>query len=200
MSICRKKICVGRVQFESTITEMELEARVIIHDIYKQDGVCSRDRLEELVPFLYNIFNKFVFYNKLPRCNAVWTEALKRAAGICSKKGDKTVIRLSRSLLISPQRLANVLAHEMCHSAVRNIDQVREKHGPLFHKWGKQVTAVFPDIIIKRCHSYKVEKKYLYKCIECHKTCHKTTRRQLQWMQKRRCRQCKAQLYITTRQ
>lgn len=44
-------------------------------------------------------------------------------------------IKLSVKVLTSACRLRNTLLHEMCHFAVRRLDEKKEAHGPCFKKW-----------------------------------------------------------------
>ena len=64
------------------------------------------------------------------------------------------------------EKLKDTLVHEMCHCAVWLIDHSNIAHGTLFKYWGRQAT-IKQQIVVTRCHDYKVVYKFLYHCKCC---------------------------------
>ncbi|KAH1014121.1 hypothetical protein HUJ04_003014 [Dendroctonus ponderosae] len=67
-------------------------------------------------------------------------------------------ISLSTKVLDSPCRLRDTLIHEMCHAASFIVNRITDGHGPYWKK--------LPPI--RRCHDYRINSKYTYKCTGCH--------------------------------
>ncbi|VDO41954.1 unnamed protein product [Onchocerca flexuosa] len=70
------------------------------------------------------------------------------------------------------ERLRDTLLHEMCHAAVWVIDHIHNGgHGPAWKYWAYQCQKIFPSLpLIKRCHNYIIDAKYLYICDRCGQT------------------------------
>lgn len=98
-----------------------------------------------------------------------WNPRLTSTAGCTYLKisGGKKVARieLSTKVLDSYDKLRQTLCHEMCHAAAWVVDGVRKPpHGKTFKRWAHQSQAVFSDIKVTTCHSYKIHYKFKYKC------------------------------------
>ena len=57
----------------------------------------------------------------------------------------------------------------MCHAATFLISRVsNEIHGKVWKHWTKKAMDRFPDLPeITVCHSYKINKKFTFKCVDC---------------------------------
>ena len=70
----------------------------------------------------------------------------------------------------SPDRLRDTLVHEMCHAASWIISGYKDGHGPIWKNWAHRAENRFPELpVIKRCHSYEIRTKYVYRCQTCGK-------------------------------
>ena len=71
-------------------------------------------------------------------------------------------------VLTREDRLRDTLVHEMCHAAAWIVCGYRDGHGPLWRKWAEIVRKRFPELpVIGRCHSYEIEFKFWYRCVNC---------------------------------
>ncbi|KAJ1529888.1 hypothetical protein ONE63_006619 [Megalurothrips usitatus] len=132
---------------------------------------------EELTKRLYKLFNREVFERRLPEDMMLeWNARLVRTAGMCycklSRKGGVTTrtakIALSTKVITSPDRLRDTLIHEMCHAAVWLLNNISGGHGPFWKAWAAKAMKRFPELPpIERCHTYKIETKFTYKCTKC---------------------------------
>ncbi|CAK1359120.1 unnamed protein product [Cercospora beticola] len=83
-----------------------------------------------------------------------------------------TIELASKVLTYSPQaetQLLNVLAHEFCHLANFMISGIKDQpHGASFKSWGRKCSQAFKDrgIEVTTKHSYEIEYKYVWKCVE----------------------------------
>jgi hypothetical protein len=57
----------------------------------------------------------------------------------------------------------------MCHGAAFIVDGLlKDNHGPEWLKWAKLSNEKYKKIpLITKCHSYKTEKKFIYRCQNC---------------------------------
>ncbi|KAL4230378.1 hypothetical protein ACF0H5_010760 [Mactra antiquata] len=131
---------------------------------------------EELSAYLFTMFNKTVFDNKLPsNMSVTWNKRLLRTAGYCAYKkntknpDDRTArIELSTKVCDTAERLRDTLIHELCHAAVWLINGVNDGHGPFWKYWARHATRIHPELpSINRCHSYSINTKFTYKCKKC---------------------------------
>jgi predicted SprT family Zn-dependent metalloprotease len=133
---------------------------------------------EELCNVLFKIFNEQVFDNQLPDDMLIeWSARLRGTAGKCynkqSQKAFKNSVRSSRivlstKILDSADRLRDTLIHEMCHAATWLINNVSDGHGTFWKAWANKAVKVFPELPpISRCHTYEIQTKYTYKCVNC---------------------------------
>ncbi|KAM3422075.1 hypothetical protein BST61_g2451 [Cercospora zeina] len=93
-------------------------------------------------------------------------------ATITTHKHFATIELASKVLTYSPQaetQLLNVLAHEFCHLANFMISGIKDQpHGTSFKSWGRKCSQAFQDreIEVTTKHSYEIEYKYVWKCVE----------------------------------
>ncbi|KAH7731563.1 Acidic repeat-containing protein [Aphelenchoides avenae] len=122
---------------------------------------------DEFCRRVYSIFNKHIFNSQLPEDLPIeWNPRLLKTAGYFKRRAG--VIELSTKVCDSPARVRDTLLHEMCHAAVAKIDDVDEKHGKNFRKWGRRCGKKFPRLPpVERCHSYKINTKYTFICRGC---------------------------------
>ncbi|CAD5211176.1 unnamed protein product [Bursaphelenchus okinawaensis] len=132
--------------------------------------ITGRNR-DDIVVKLMEIFNRRIFDRRLPKLEYEWNARLRKTAGqyySSSGKGDQDLVKLATKVLTSGERLRNTLLHEVCHCAVRRINNVKEGHGRYFKQWAKHVSKVFPLIPpITTRHNYEIYYKYEYVCQEC---------------------------------
>lgn len=70
--------------------------------------------------------------------------------------------------LISVERVRDTLIHEMCHAAVWLINETQDGHGKYWQYWVKKAEITHRDLPpIRRCHTYDITTKYIYKCNKC---------------------------------
>jgi len=133
---------------------------------------------EELARRLYNLYNKECFNYLLPADMKIdWNVKLTKTAGLCytQRHTDRfnvevreCRIELSNKVLTREDRLRDTLVHEMCHAAAWIVCGYRDGHGPLWRKWAEIVRKRFPELpVIGRCHSYEIEFKFWYRCVNC---------------------------------
>ncbi|XP_022692926.1 acidic repeat-containing protein-like isoform X2 [Varroa jacobsoni] len=126
----------------------------------------------ELTEKLYELFHRIIFQNRfVERLPVSWNNRLLTTAGwcICKKHLDGTKyseIELSTKVLDRPDRLRDTLVHEMCHAGAWIIHGYKGDHGPLFNFWGQRAGELL-GLKVTTCHSYAVEKRYVYKCEKC---------------------------------
>ncbi|ERL83833.1 hypothetical protein D910_07641 [Dendroctonus ponderosae] len=123
---------------------------------------------QELAKRLFSLFNENVFDDAIPgNCAIEWNTKLTKTAGLCHfkkithRQGQierQVKISLSTKVLDSPCRLRDTLIHEMCHAASFIVNRITDGHGPYWKK--------LPPI--RRCHDYRINSKYTYKCTGCH--------------------------------
>ncbi|KAI5702868.1 hypothetical protein M8J75_005109 [Diaphorina citri] len=138
-----------------------------------------KSKKEELARRLFHLYNREVFDDKLPPDMPLeWNARMRTTSGFCYNKRERigpfqpdrrsSRIALSKKILDKPDRLRDTLIHEMCHAASWLIDGVRDGHGPNWQKWTIYAMQRFPELPrIKRCHDYKIDFKYIYRCSQC---------------------------------
>ncbi|XP_076446916.1 germ cell nuclear acidic protein-like [Babylonia areolata] len=130
-------------------------------------------RQEELSSRLFQLFNFTVFENQLPAdLPVVWNKRLLKTAGLCKQKrvNDRYTasIELSTKVCDSAERVRDTLVHEMCHAAVWILNKAKEGHGPHWKYWARKANRAHPEIpIIRRCHDYRINTKFIYRCVDC---------------------------------
>uniref|UniRef100_A0A1I7SSN3 SprT-like domain-containing protein n=2 Tax=Bursaphelenchus xylophilus TaxID=6326 RepID=A0A1I7SSN3_BURXY len=133
-------------------------------------AVTSRNR-DSIVDKLIDIYDRRIFGGRLPHLEFEWNARLRKTAGQYYSsvgKSQKDLIKLAVKVLTSGERLRNTLLHELCHCAVRKINNEKEGHGKYFKQWAKHVTKVFPLIPpITTRHNYEINYKYEYVCQKC---------------------------------
>ena len=79
-------------------------------------------------------------------------------------------IILSTKVLTTKERLLKTLSHEFCHLAASLLSgSFKAAHGPYFKAWARLVEVRFGPsrgIKISTKHSYELEWKYIWRCIE----------------------------------
>ena len=140
--------------------------------------------LRQLAEELFTRFNHEVFDNRLPPLGSAamalqWNPKLLKSAGRCALIREprmlqllppkrKARIELSAKILDSHERVAQTLAHEMCHAAQWLIDgETKPPHSQIFWKWAALFQERIPSMRITRCHSYKIYYKYQWICGGC---------------------------------
>uniref|UniRef100_A0A0N5CJR3 SprT-like domain-containing protein n=1 Tax=Thelazia callipaeda TaxID=103827 RepID=A0A0N5CJR3_THECL len=121
---------------------------------------------QDLTKKLFNIYCRRCFDDKVND----WNKRLRSTAGRCRcQSNGNAKVELSIKVCDTPERLRDTLLHEMCHAAVWVIDNIRKGgHGPAWKYWVNRCQKVFPSLpLIKRCHTYKINAKYLYICNGC---------------------------------
>ena len=133
-----------------------------------------KDCKQELLNECYAIFNEAVFENKLPKTTKlIWNPKLTSSGGYCRKlvqnKKASVEIHISVKVCDKPDRMRDTLIHEMCHAAAFLIDGLlKDAHGPAWQRWTSVANSKYKNIpLITRCHAYKTEKKFIYRCQEC---------------------------------
>ncbi|XP_041461866.1 acidic repeat-containing protein-like isoform X2 [Lytechinus variegatus] len=128
---------------------------------------------DELTQKLFKLYNESIFESKLPSDFSItWNNRMRKTAGFCFYKkrlGDRTArIELSVKVCDSAERLRDTLVHELCHAAAWLIHGVSDGHGKFWKYWAAKANLAHPEIpVIKRCHTYEINTKYKYKCVEC---------------------------------
>lgn len=128
----------------------------------------------ELLRECFNEFNSKIFDNKLPAdMNLLWNGRLSSTAGYCKntiRLGVRSSeIHISNKVCTTPERMRDTLAHEICHAACFLLNEVNDGHGPIWKSWANLINMTYKQIPkITVSHSYFVEKKYIFKCINCH--------------------------------
>ena len=132
---------------------------------------------EELAKQLYQMYNVECFDHALPDDMEIsWNVRLTKTAGLCYSQRHRKFnvetrssrIELSTKVIDRGDRLRDTLIHEMCHAASWIISGYRDGHGPLWRTWAEKAMRRFPELpVIDRCHSYQIQTKYTYKCVQC---------------------------------
>eukprot|EP01132_Coremiostelium_polycephalum_P002931 gene2931-3653_t len=105
----------------------------------------ERDKKIHAVGY-YKRFNKTIFKDRLPLPENIleWSDTHIATPGktiIYNKDGDRLAkIILSSSSITSMETLANVICHEMCHSAVWMFDGKTEPHRDHFKYWSRSAS------------------------------------------------------------
>ena len=116
----------------------------------------------------------------------LWSARLTATAAHCTSQrtASTAVITLSQKVCHSPgeclchvwkrlidllERCRDTLLHEMCHAAVTLIDGVMEPgHGALWRQWTRRAEESYPYLpFISVRHTYEVQYKFLYRCLQC---------------------------------
>ena len=127
----------------------------------------------ELMHKIYKRLNQEAFENKLPKdLKLELSSRLTSTGGYCKNflKLDIPIceIQLSSKICDSPERMRDVLAHEMCHAASFLINGVLNGHGPTWKSWANRVNFIYRQIPkITVYHNYEIKKKYIFKCQQC---------------------------------
>jgi predicted SprT family Zn-dependent metalloprotease len=114
-----------------------------------------------------------------PKVSLKWSNRLRTTAGRAHLMRETTrrlqglieprrtaVIELSSKVVDDVDRLQITLLHEMCHAAAWIVDgSLRPPHGPCFQKWAQRATAAIPSIAITTKHSFKIQYKYTWACV-----------------------------------
>ncbi|XP_063415485.1 uncharacterized protein LOC134697258 [Mytilus trossulus] len=146
--------------------------------------LCNQDSLryinsfaktkEELTVKLFKFYNETIFDCKLPsNLSIVWNKRLLKTAGYCVNKTTREAVKtcqieLSIKVCDSAERTRDTLIHELCHAAVWLLNGVKDGHGPYWKYWASKANKVHPEIaVVTRCHSYKIQTKYKYQCVDC---------------------------------
>ncbi|XP_077559942.1 uncharacterized protein LOC144174867 [Haemaphysalis longicornis] len=118
-----------------------------------------RNSREDLTEALFEIFNRELFSNQLPRSEISWYGRLTSTAGRCFHLEQKRFrVELSPKLLDCAEKTRDTLLHELCHAAVWCIHGVID--GGHSHSgwkfWVDRAARRFPKLPrVQRCHNYK---------------------------------------------
>ncbi|EKX42870.1 hypothetical protein GUITHDRAFT_59509, partial [Guillardia theta CCMP2712] len=126
----------------------------------------------------YHELNQAVFDDALPQDLEIkWTNSYSKTAGVTSFKlryDDQgfveytAAVELSGKVVDSEERLKSTLAHEICHVAQWVLDkESKPPHGNSFKKWAERVESYDPLLKVDTCHSYDINYKFRYRCVEC---------------------------------
>ncbi|KAJ7401360.1 UDP-N-acetylglucosamine--peptide N-acetylglucosaminyltransferase 110 kDa subunit isoform X1 [Pitangus sulphuratus] len=130
---------------------------------------------EELAQKLYRLFNSTIFDQKLPEAmEIIWNKKMRKTAGYCvtgqtRPEGKRYArIELSEKVCDSADRLRDTLIHEVCHAATWLINGVRDGHGRFWRFYANKSAVTHPELpVVTRCHSYEINYKYTYECVQC---------------------------------
>merc|ERR1711860_171898 len=132
---------------------------------------------EELLQRLFALFNRKAFKSALPKDLVfAWNPRLTKTAGVCINRKIRidnereeriSKIELSSKVIDNAERLRDTLLHELCHAITWIRNGVRDGHGKFFQYFAQEAMKTFPQIEIKRCHSYEIRYKYTYVCTRC---------------------------------
>ncbi|XP_054000761.1 uncharacterized protein LOC128888151 [Hylaeus anthracinus] len=148
------------------------------HPDAKKYRINYKNNKENLSNHLYKLYNEKIFDKRLPENMLIeWNVRMRGSAGFCyNKKSAKKLggivkssrIVLATKVLDTPDRLRDTLIHEMCHAAAWLINDVSDGHGPFWTGWANKAMKTFPELPpIRRCHDYKINTKFTYRCISC---------------------------------
>ncbi|GJJ13950.1 hypothetical protein Clacol_008207 [Clathrus columnatus] len=136
----------------------------------------QQTRLEAYAQRLFHELNHSVFGDQMPATELIWNVRLCTTAGRAFYHRDQernvvTKVELSPKVLDCEERIKCTLAHEMCHLAVWVLDNdpSEKGHGSKFKKWAHLVEKTRPEITVKTTHSYEINFKYTWECIQCKK-------------------------------
>ncbi|XP_012863775.2 acidic repeat-containing protein [Echinops telfairi] len=131
---------------------------------------------DELVQKIYNLFNSSVFDKKLPKkIDIAWNKKMLKTAGICTtgeikhpKKQRYAKIEIAQKVCDSADRLRDTLVHEICHVASWLLDGTRDSHGDAWKYYAHKSTMIHPELPKITCyHSYTINYRIHYECIQC---------------------------------
>ncbi|ELW48656.1 Acidic repeat-containing protein [Tupaia chinensis] len=147
-----------------------------IENLKQYSGKNFKQKKDELVQKLYNLFNSSVFDKKLPeKIDIGWNKKMLRTAGLCStgerqypKRERYARIEIALKVCDSADRLRDTLIHEICHAASWLLDGIRDSHGDMWKYYAKKSNMVHPELpMVTRCHNYKINYKIQYECTQC---------------------------------
>ena len=146
-------------------------------NLSKKDKKFNSTR-EALANKWYYFFNETVFESLLPiDLNIQWNKNLTKTAGYCEYRftsisglANRTIsINLSTKIITNEERLKSTLIHELCHAATWIINGVKEGHGSIWRGWAEKAGRLVPGLPpITRCHTYSIDTKFKYKCVNCY--------------------------------
>lgn len=134
----------------------------------KRDPITMHKFQTTLTKSLFQFYNIDVFKSKLPsNLKITWNERLISAAGRCMYE-PKLSIELSPKIIKTDRfKLRDILLHEMVH-AVAFTTKKEYGHGKTFYEISNEVERILPKIPrVERCHNFKIEYKYTYRCVDC---------------------------------
>nr|CAG4710178.1 unnamed protein product [Naegleria fowleri] len=180
------------LDFDST-TKRSKSQKTLNQSKYIADPKQFKKVRGKLLQKYYDEINSVCFKNKLPALKLsegkakdlkgkpylLWNHHLRKTAGYCklftlkkSRNGKSTqlekvvAIEISTKVCNCEERLVHTLAHEMCHAASFLFDGVTG-HGKTFYSYGDLIKKYYPDIPITTCHSYAIDYKYQWQCVDC---------------------------------
>ncbi|KAK7445504.1 hypothetical protein BaRGS_00040344 [Batillaria attramentaria] len=124
-----------------------------------------KERREDVVDKYFKLFNRTIFDNKLPvDLEIEWKNRLLKTAGFCIQENiddrREAHIELASKVCDTPERIRDVLVHELCHAASWLIDGVRDCHGPGWRYWADKANKTHPEIPpVSPYHEYSITTK-----------------------------------------
>jgi predicted SprT family Zn-dependent metalloprotease len=103
----------------------------------------NRQVKNDLLRECFNKLNEGVFDNRLPEdMKLTWSSRLTATGGFCKNnlRLNTSEIQVSTKVCDTPERMRDVLAHEMCHAAAFLLDQVLDGHGAYWRAWANKVS------------------------------------------------------------
>lgn len=171
-------------------------------------SICDADALfyrnnyktkkQELAVKLFKMYNEKVFDSKLSDVQIKWNKKLQTTGGRCSNSRRNGVrqsfLELSDKVLTSADRLRCTLIHEMCHAATW-IFSGENGHGSTWKQWTIKANRAFPELPkINVCHSYVIEYRYTYLCVDC--KAQSKTHSKSKKVEEIRCSICKGKIQL----
>jgi predicted SprT family Zn-dependent metalloprotease len=163
------------MKFEKYSFLKSLDVETTCKSLCDPEALYYRDNYKikkvELAQKLHQIYNENIFNGELKDLEIKWNKKLLNTAGRCNnsrKCGErKSFLELSDKVLTSADRLRCTLIHEMCHAATW-IFNGENGHGVRWKMWAAKANKVFPELPkISVCHSYVIDYRYTYKCVNC---------------------------------
>lgn len=136
------------------ITESHLEniIRNNISEVYQHQRDETVDFSKIDAYHEYDVLNKLLFGNKLPRVSINYSYAKSKHGSVKVRRdrfsGETTVVgmTLSKFLSVPYHIFQSTLAHEMIHvyQAMNNVNESNGGHGPVFHREMNRINAMNP--------------------------------------------------------
>ncbi|XP_070502266.1 germ cell nuclear acidic protein-like [Chironomus tepperi] len=194
-----KKEALKRFSKFSFLKSLDAEANKVLCDpdaLYYRENY--KTKKHELADKLFKLYNEKVFNSQLTDVPIKWNKKLQTTGGRCNNSRRagirNSLVELSDKVLTSADRLRCTLIHEMCHAAAWILNG-ENGHGATWKKWTAKANSIFPELPkITVCHSYVIEYKYTYLCMNCkaRSQAHSKTKK----VEEIRCSLCKGSIQL----